>query len=123
MKVAVFGNRSINDPKIVYPFIDELAKIKADHLVFLHGGARGPQKIITEWAFEQGITNIILFKPWHMIDDSLEFTTELYFLRNVQIVDNADLVVLITNGERDSEVDRVRAYALRKNVETLIIEV
>ena len=71
------------------------------------GGAAGPAKIIADIAERDAGWTSVLFKPWTMIWSKLNFEPIYFYLRNKQIVENADVVLIITNGEKDSEVYRV----------------
>jgi len=123
IKIAVFGNRSIvNREDVVYKFIDYLTSTDGP-VVLLHGGAEGPAKLITDWAEEVGNISSVLFKPWTMIWSKLDFEPIYFYLRNKQIVENADKVVVFTNGERDSEVYRVINLCERWDKDLTIIEV
>ena len=124
-KIAVFGNRSISDSKIV---LKEFSKwIKNNKLekplVFLHGGAAGPQTILKEFGEGTGAWVNIVFKPWTMIWSKLEFKPIYFYLRNKQIIENADKIIVFDNGEHDSEVYRVIDLCQKKNKDLTVIKV
>ena len=125
IKIAIFGNRSITDKElIVSKFIDYTVNLDSENgIVVLHGGADGPPKFIVDAMHEMHGTTDVLFKPWTMVWSKLTFEPIYFYLRNKQIVENADKVVVFTNGERDSEVYRVINLCERWDKDLTIIEV
>ncbi len=130
LKVAVFGNRNITDEKVVTSKFLELFKQYSyfPNVVYLHGGASGPQKIISDYLnldqnCDDGSVEQVLFKPWHMVWSKLDFTPIFFYLRNKQIVENADKVIIFSNSEKDSEVYRVIDLCERWNKDFVVIEV
>lgn len=111
MKIAVIGSRDLTDVDWVTARL--AAHISLDAVVLL-GGASGVQDITAEWCAENEIDKV-LFKPWHLVDfesKHIPFSPRLFFLRNKQIIDNADYVLFLSNGTEESEVDRSLSYAL-----------
>lgn len=111
MKVAVIGSRDLTDQVWIKARLD--AQVPLDAVVLL-GGAAGVQDVTASWCTENGIDKV-LFKPWHLVDFDarhLPFSPRLFFLRNKQIIDNADYVLFLSNGKEESEVDRSMRYAL-----------
>jgi hypothetical protein len=124
MKLAVFGNRDITDEdRIIALFAQNLHPEEAlSSIVYLHGGAAGPQRIILNY-LKQYPGAEILFQPWHVIWKRLRFTPAFFYLRNKQIIDNADRIMVFTNGGKDSEVDRVINYCKSVKKTPVVIEV
>jgi len=123
LKLAIFGNRNITDETLIVNSI-------ADHVVFshptvvLHGGASGPSAVAVEMAKNsEGLWTDVLFKPWSMVWSKLEFKPIFFYLRNKQIVENADKVIVFDNGEKDSEVYRVIELCKRKEKDFVVVEV
>jgi len=83
-------------------------------LVFLVGGAVGVQEGVVVYC-KSTLTDYVLFKPWHLVDPRLAFVPRFFFMRNKQIIDNADRVIILTDGTEDSEVDRAISYAEKRN--------
>lgn len=111
MKIAVIGSTDLTDVSWVTDRLDE--NISLDAVVLL-GGAAGVQDITASWCMENGIDKV-LFKPWHLVDftdKQVPFSPRLFFLRNKQIIDNADHVLFLSSGKEESEVDRAVHYAL-----------
>jgi len=86
------------------------AGVYDENFVLLHGGAQGVQATIKSFAEGMLSWTSILFQPWHMVYNKLEFKPIYFYLRNKQIVQNADIVLIFTNGIKDSEVYRVINY-------------
>jgi hypothetical protein len=137
MKVSVFGNRSISDKeKVVGVFQSWLTSHSAGYnsITFLWGGAEGPSTFVVDdikaWNEEhqeQRVlqTDVVLFKPWHMVYKKLaeSFNPMYFYFRNKQIVENADAVLVFSNGEKDSEVRRVIELCESLDKEFTVVEV
>lgn len=122
MKIAVIGSRSIVDKDWVNYHLDKNLFGVYDPLTVLSGGAKGVDTLAREWAVKSGV-DFILFKPYHLLDNSVMYNPRYYFVRNKQIVDNADSVVAFldtsvpSNGTKD-----VIKYARKRGKPLLIIE-
>jgi len=116
MRISVFGQRTINDEMLIKQKFDETI---AEHdirecLTYVYGGAKGAQDIIYNYVKEDMDT--ILFRPWTMVSKKLasqamegdKFNPVYFFFRNIQIIDNSDLVIVFDNGEQDAEVYKVK---------------
>jgi hypothetical protein len=108
VKVAVFGDR---DLEVTEEFVDKILQenyknAEAGRFVLLHGGAKGPQTV-TKNLFEKYKLPIICFRPWHIISKDIPFSSELFFYRNKQIVENADEVIVFVGERDDAETARV----------------
>jgi predicted Rossmann fold nucleotide-binding protein DprA/Smf involved in DNA uptake len=95
MKIAISGSRSIEDRDWLYGHLDRLLPEGA---VLLSGGARGVDTLVEEYAKAEGIDHI-LFKPYHMLDSKVPYQKKFFFVRNRQLIDNADKVVIFWDGE------------------------
>lgn len=123
MKVAIIGNRTIEDRDFVLDSIGEvLASSSGSNIVYLTGGAAGPAKIIEDWC-EEVRADCIVFRPWHMIDNKIPFETKLFYMRNKQVLHNADMAIIFSNGEKDSEVDKAVKYAEKIGVPVSLVKV
>jgi hypothetical protein len=130
MRVSVFGQRSITNEALLKEKFDEvLSNFEGNGFTYIYGGAKGPQDIIYNYVKED--MDCILFQPWTMISKKLnaqvmesgKFDPVYFFFRNIQIVDNSDLVIVFDNGEQDAEVYKVLNLCNRKNVELVKINV
>lgn len=119
MKIAIFGNRSINDEDMIRDVLDRfIKKLSSNHVTFLTGGATGPSKIAHEWALDNGLDSV-LFKPWHFVNTALEFTPKLFYFRNKQIVDNSEVIIAFYDDSRDTETESAVKYAEKKGKEII----
>ena len=133
MKVSVFSQRSVTDPAIVDMFLDEVQKQYQDiavySSVFLTGGAHGAQQVIYDALKDD--YDFVVFKPWTQISKKMEsiavvdgkFDPTFFFYRNIQIVDNSDLVVIFDNGEKDAECYKVKGLCEKKGKPMVVINV
>jgi hypothetical protein len=133
MKVSVFSQRNVTDPAIVDMFLDEVQKQYQDIVVyspvFLTGGAHGAQQVIYDALKEN--YDFVVFKPWTQISKKMEsiavvdgkFDPTFFFYRNIQIVDNSDLVVIFDNGDKDAEVYKVKGLCEKKGKQMVVIHV
>jgi hypothetical protein len=95
MKVSVFGTNKISkeDEDRVRIFWKIFLE-KQDNITLLRGGGEGVTKILYEEHIKAGGESVI-FKPWHILSEDLKYSTEHIHLRNRQIIDNSDLVIII----------------------------
>jgi predicted Rossmann fold nucleotide-binding protein DprA/Smf involved in DNA uptake len=100
MRLAVVGSRTIDSMDFVKEQINEALNMYAlpeDGVVIVSGGAKGVDSCAQAIAKEEGY-DFILFKPYHMIDPSTEYSPKFFFARNKQIADNADVVLILWDG-------------------------
>lgn len=121
MKVSVFGPRELGEKqgKDVLAVWTEF-KAKRSDVVYLHGGSKGTQELILGFEKAHKDSNIVLFKPWHMVDKTIQFTTKLMLKRNIQILDNSDLVFLFELGE-SSELSWTNNYCENNNIDVITV--
>jgi predicted Rossmann fold nucleotide-binding protein DprA/Smf involved in DNA uptake len=125
MKICIVGSRSITDRNVVfntiYKFLDEHGLLPAE-CVLLSGGANGVDSLVGEFARENGV-DFVLFKPYHMLDNKAEFKTKYFFVRNRQMIDNADEVLVIWDGKsRGAAHAKEYAEKCNKDVTTVIVQ-
>lgn len=126
IKIGVFGNRNITNKELVQSKFAEFMEdfeLPLDPILIIHGGAAGPANIMAEYADKDQEWSTVLFKPWTMVWSKLEFQPIFFYLRNKQIVENSEIVFIVTNGEKDSEVYRVIDLCKRWNKRYYIAEV
>ena len=121
MRIAIVGSRTVQDKEYVFNTIDRFIST-VDQPVLLSGGASGVDSLVAEYAKERGL-DFFLFKPYHMLDNSVGFQPKYFFVRNRQIVNNADGVLAIWDGESKGTAHTIK-YAEKKNipVHTVILE-
>jgi hypothetical protein len=131
MKVSVFGQRNIVDENLIKEKFDEvLSEYEGQVFTYIYGGAKGPQDVVYNYVKDE--MDCILFQPWTMIskrlskqavDDNGKFDPVYFFFRNIQIVDNSDLVIIFDNGSQDAEVYKVLNLCTRKNINLVKVDV
>lgn len=120
-KIAVFGNRKLDENTIkeLTFFLQSLVETNKE-LVLLSGGADGVSRV-AEAIFEGAQLPVVIFKPWNIIWNKLPFNPILFYLRNKQVIENSDKVLVFTTGEEDSEVHRVIELCERKEKDFKVI--
>ena len=128
MKVSIFSQRNVTDPVIVDKLFEELGKYE-EPVIFLTGGAHGAQQVVYDALKDD--YDFVVFKPWTQISKKLEslaivdgkFDPTFFFYRNIQIVDNSDLVVIFDHKEKDAECYKVKNLCEKKDKNMVIINV
>ena len=123
MRVAVVGSRSITDQDLINYHLDMLllpcGGENGDEVTIISGGAKGVDSLAREWA-RLNNKDFILFKPYHLIDNSVMYHPRYYFVRNKQIVDNSDMVICFWDGKSNGAKDAIK-YARKCNKELRVI--
>lgn len=121
MKVCVIGSRSITNKELVYNKLNDFYYDPSTHpLVILSGGAKGVDALAKQYAEEMEVT-FIEFLPYHLLDNKVEFTSKYFFIRNKQMIDNADLVLAFWDGESKGTQYGIK-YAQKKNIPYAVIK-
>jgi len=100
MKLAIIGSRSVKDEDLVLQLVDTFV---SDHAVegvavtILSGGAEGVDAVAKRYASDL-IFDHIEFIPYFKLDRNADYTARHFFVRNKQIIDNADKVLAIWDG-------------------------
>lgn len=122
-RVLVTGARSIDDADKVNAHLDMLLGAMEEHCrvgVLLSGGQVGVDRIVEQYAKDNAIP-FILFKPYSLLDSTVPHTTRHYFVRNKQQVDNADWVIVFSDGV-DAGTEDVINYARKRGKALTIID-
>ena len=101
MRMAIVGSRNITDKDLVVEMFNEAIHQYAhgdDTITILSGGAKGVDTVAREIAKMYNL-DFVLFKPYHMLDSSVEYEPKYFFTRNKQIADNSDVVVIVWDGK------------------------
>ena len=121
MKICIIGSRSIDKAEFVIPILDRFMK---DHVVgtpvILSGGAKGVDQITKSYARANNI-NLVEFLPYHLIDNRTPFSSKYFFLRNKQMIDNADKVLIIWDT-RSKGTEYGIKYAQKIKVPVMVIK-
>ena len=93
MKICVLGSSSITDKDLVYKTLDRfIIEHSLTSPIFLVGGAKGVDELTKTYAKENN--NVVIeFLPYHLLDNRSIFTSKYFFIRNKQMIDNADCVI------------------------------
>lgn len=111
MKVAVVGSRSFSNYALLETHLSQLTDVE----LLVSGGARGADRLGEEWARRHGV-NTLIFKP-----DWKKHGKGAGFIRNRQIVGNADLVIAFWDGASRGTLHTVET-ARRQGVEVQLVE-
>jgi len=121
MKICIIGSRSIDKAEFVIPILDKFMK---DHVVgtpvILSGGAKGVDQITKSYARANNI-NLVEFLPYHLIDNRTPFSSKYFFLRNKQMIDNADKVLIIWDT-RSKGTEYGIKYAQKIKIPVMVIK-
>jgi len=92
MVIAIIGSRTFNNYALLKSEVD---KVAADNPISLivSGGAIGADKLGERYAVEHSVDKLVLKPDWN------RFGKSAGFIRNKDIVDNADTVIAFWNGE------------------------
>lgn len=90
MKVAIIGSRGFKDYELMKRCLDP---VKEKITLIVSGGARGADTLGEVYAEENSIPTKILLPDWETQGKVAGF------LRNKQIVENADIIIAFWDGE------------------------
>ena len=82
------------------------------NVTVLSGGTKGVDTVARDWA-DHEMHDFILFKPQFMLDPNREKDVKDFIIRDKQIVDNSDVVVII-GPKDDKRCNRVEKHAKRR---------
>ena len=98
MKLCIIGSRSIDKAEFVFPVIEKFIK---DHttgkITIIAGGAKGVDQLAKAYANSHGL-DFVEFLPYHLLD-KVPFSSKYFFIRNKQMIDNADKVLVFWDGK------------------------
>lgn len=122
MRVAVVGSRSIVDQDLINYHLDKLlipcGGENGDEVTIISGGAKGVDTLAREWARINN-KDFVLFKPFHLIDTEVTYHPRYYFIRNKQIVDNCDMLIVFWDGESNGTKDALKQA--RKQAKEIVL--
>ena len=119
MKLAVIGSRSLDDQGPLYKALDDYRE-QYPNLVILSGGARGVDLMSDKYARSFCLDHVC-FKPYHLVDNKAPYTVRYFFIRNKQIVDNADMVLAYWDGKSGGTKSGI-TYAQKRNMDLQVID-
>jgi hypothetical protein len=97
MKVAVIGSRTFNDYESVKDKLDSISDIT----LIVSGGAMGADTLGERYARENGISTVIFKPDWSKGRGA-------GFLRNTDIINEADIVVAFWDGKSRGTLDSIK---------------
>ncbi len=97
MKVAIVGGREFDDYELVKSTLDRFKSIK----LIVSGGAKGADSLGEQYAKENNIETLIHYPDWN------EHGKMACFVRNSDIVRDADLVIAFWDGESRGTRDTI----------------
>lgn len=107
MKVAVVGSRSFNDYELLCKTLNKIHGIT----LIISGHANGADKLGEQYASEKSIPTKIFLPDWEKHGKSAGF------LRNTDIINEAELVVAFWDGNSNGTRDSInKAHKQEKNV-------
>ena len=95
IRLAVIGSREgfLGDPGTFIEKLIEIEKIEKEDLTIVSGGARGVDSLAEAWADREGVKKLIFPADWKGKGKGAGY------IRNVDIIENSDLVLAVWNGE------------------------
>lgn len=121
MRLALFINgleRSQHDPLFIRLFDAHVAaKKEGTPLTILIGDAPS-DRVIQAYCKENSI-DVVVFKPFHVLDASVSFDPKFFFLRDRQIVENADLIYVAEPEKATTNYSAVKRIAQKKGIPLL----
>jgi len=125
MRVAVVGSRSITNQDEINYHLDKLllpcGGENGDEVTIISGGAIGVDTLAREWA-KINKKDFILFKPYHLLDNSVAYHPRYFFVRNKEIINNCDIVIVFWDGKSNGTKDAMK-QARKQGKELRVIEV
>lgn len=113
MKIAVVGSRTFNNYDLLCSYLNTIhLKEPISHII--SGGAKGADKMGEKWANENGIETIIFIPDWE------KYGRKAGFLRNKDIINEADKVVCFWDGFSNGTKNSIE-LAKRQGKKCLIV--
>lgn len=122
MKLSVIGSNTITDDTAVNFFLDREV-LKGTMLVtsILGGGGKGVASIVKKYCRTNKL-DFVEFIPYYLLDDTVDFSNKYFFIRNRQLVDNADKVLFIWNGDC-KDVEYAIKYAQKLGRDISVVKI
>jgi len=110
INLAIIGGRDFSDYK---KLLDVVSSIKEHVDLFISGGAIGADRLGERWADENNIPKKIFYPEWD------KYGKRAGFLRNENIVDEADIIIAFWNGKSKGTKNSID-LAKKKNKKLII---
>ena len=121
MKLGIFGSNTIEDDKKIHKLILDNLPTNKENLTILGGGGKGVASSAKSFSKENGI-DFVEFLTYNLLDNKAEFSSKYFFIRNKQLIDNSDAVIVIWNGDC-KDVEYGIKYSQKKNLPIKVIKV
>ena len=92
MKLGVVGSRNFNDYTLMKKYLDKIHTVEPITCI-VSGGAQGADKLSEKWAKEYNIGTKIFIPDWK------RFNKAAGYIRNADIVKEADKIIAFWNGK------------------------
>lgn len=111
MRVSVFGPREFKGDQVeVISRFWKTFREKHTDVTYIHGGSKGIQKLLLDMETVQlRNSDVVVFRPWCALSKNVRYSVELMYLRNKQILDNSDIVLLFYLGNKEN-IETIREY-------------
>lgn len=121
MKLCIVGSRSITDPNFVFRTIDKFIKEQGvGKVTVISGGAKGVDSLAKEYARVRAL-DFVEFVPYHILDKTVDFSKRFFFIRNKQMIDNADKVLALWDG-KSSGTEHAISYSQKIGVPVMVVK-
>lgn len=100
MKLAIIGSRSVKEEQMVWEAIHTFVtkhSVEGVPVTIISGGAEGIDKFAKSYANKWSMDHVE-FIPYFKLDRASNYSARHFFIRNKQIIDNADRVLAIWDG-------------------------
>jgi predicted Rossmann-fold nucleotide-binding protein len=122
MKLSVIGSNTIQEESLVLPLLHrEVYQGTNKVKVVLGGGGKGLPMITKKFCKEEQLDYVELL-PYFLLDSQAVFTNKYFFIRNKQLVDNADKILFIYNGDCQ-DVEYAIKYAQKLGKDITIVKI
>lgn len=122
MKVAIVGSPTFTNTGTLFPVFDSFLKEHTHSSVtFVTGSMTGVERAASEFAHMRGLDCIII-RPSKPVDGTTDALLASVYHRNKQIVDNADKLLIIWDGQ-SPETDHIIKYARVKEKAMMILTI
>lgn len=111
MKLAIIGSRGFNDYELLKSTVDA---IKNNITLIISGGASGADSLGEKYADEFNIPKMIYYPDWE------KYGKMAGYLRNIDIVENADVVLAFWDGKSRGTLHSINLAKASKR--TLIVQ-
>ena len=119
MKIGILGSRTLaNHPDIYDKIYDILEEYKDDNPTVLHGGAEGVDQKTHRVCKQLSIDTVVL-KPYFKLA-KCPVKVDDFFIRNQQILDNSDLMILFSDEEH-SDVRFIMEVAKKQRKKCIVL--